>query len=89
MNMTSSPLVLLSENDISGASLEGRVPAALKKYDLCFESDTEVTCKGLNVKAQIMNVFFLCVGNIYKEKYCNWLICYVSCNCDEHHENTN
>ena len=40
---TISTPVLLTENDIPGASLEGRKPAELKKADLCFGCDAEVT----------------------------------------------
>ena len=47
--------LLLTGNDIPGASLEGRKPAELKKADLLFwlrcRGDS---CKGLNVKAQLV-----------------------------------
>ena len=47
--------VILTENDIPGASLEGRKPAELKKADLLFwlrcRGDS---CKGLNVKATLV-----------------------------------
>ena len=53
-NTFSAP-VLLTENDIPGASLHGRKPAELKKADLLFwlrcRGDS---CKGLNVKAQLV-----------------------------------
>ena len=39
VNTFTAPL-LLTENDISGASLEGRKPAELKKADLLFWRDT-------------------------------------------------
>ena len=52
---TISTPVLLTENDIPGASLEGRKPAELKKADLLFwlrcRGDS---CKGLNVKARFV-----------------------------------
>lgn len=54
VNTFTAPL-LLTENDIPGASLEGRKPAELKKADLLFwlrcRGDS---CKGLNVKAQLV-----------------------------------
>ena len=54
VNTFTAPL-LLTGNDIPGASLEGRKPAELKKADLLFwlrcRGDL---CKGLNVKAQLV-----------------------------------
>lgn len=54
VNTFTVPL-LLTENDIPGASLEGRKPAEFKKADLLFclrcRGDS---CKGLNVKAQLV-----------------------------------
>ena len=54
VNKFTVPL-LLTENDIPGASLERRKPAELKKVDLLFwlrcRGDS---CKGLNVKAQLV-----------------------------------
>ena len=50
-----SALVLLTENDIPGASLQGRKPAEMKKADLLFwlrcRGDS---CKGMTVKAQLV-----------------------------------
>ena len=47
--------IILTENDIPGASLEGRKPAELKKADLLFwlrcRGDS---CKGLNLKATLV-----------------------------------
>ena len=47
--------VLLTENDIPGASLQGRKPAEMKKADLLFwlrcRGDS---CKGMTVKAQLV-----------------------------------
>ena len=47
--------VLLTENDIPGASLQGRKPAEMKKADLLFwlrcRGDS---CKGMSVKAQLV-----------------------------------
>ena len=52
---TISTVVVLTENDISGASLEGRKPSELKKADLLFwlrcRGDS---CKGLSVKARLV-----------------------------------
>ena len=53
-DMFSTP-VLLTENDIPGASLEGRKPAELKKADLLFWLQCRGdSCKGLNVKARLI-----------------------------------
>ena len=47
--------VLLTENEIPGASLQGRKPAEMKKADLLFwlrcRGDS---CKGMTVKAQLV-----------------------------------
>ena len=47
--------VLLTENDIAGASLHGRKPAEMKKADLLFwlrcRGDS---CKGMTAKAQLV-----------------------------------
>ena len=42
VNTCTAP-VLLTENDIPGASLEGRKPAELKKVIFCFGCDVGVT----------------------------------------------
>ncbi|KAK3742461.1 hypothetical protein QZH41_020661 [Actinostola sp. cb2023] len=47
--------VSLTENDIPGASLEGRSPSELKNSDLIFWLKCRGdSCKGLNVKAQLV-----------------------------------
>ena len=52
--LVSAP-VLLTENDIPGASLQRRKPAEMKKADLLFwlrcRGDS---CKGMTVKAQLV-----------------------------------
>ena len=57
-NMFTAP-VLLTENDIPGASLHGRKPAEMKKADLLFwlrcRGDS---CKGMTVKAQLVKRYF-------------------------------
>ena len=54
---TISTTVVLTENDIPGASLEGRKSAELKKADLLFwlrcRGDS---CKGLSVQARLVTV---------------------------------
>ena len=51
-------IVILTENDIPGASLEGRKPAELKKADLSFWLQCRGdSCKGLNVKGTLVKQY--------------------------------